>query len=71
MITNFETVHPDDGLFDVQQKLAQSQLEALPVSEGGQFLGLITQQDVAEIFQLASSQSNLLSLLGTEVRETR
>jgi Zn-dependent protease/predicted transcriptional regulator len=64
MATDFETVSPDDGLFEVQQMLAESKLEAMPVSQDGRFLGLITQQDIAEIYRLASSQSDLLSLLG-------
>lgn len=70
MVTDFETIHPNDGLFKVQQQLAQSDLEALPVSDGGKFLGLITQQDIAEIYQLASSQSDLLALIGTGQAES-
>lgn len=66
MVTDFETVAPDDGLFDVQQKLSESSLEAMPVSQAGQFLGLITQQDIAEIYRLASSQSDVLALIGSE-----
>ncbi|MFP3853866.1 MAG: site-2 protease family protein [Anaerolineales bacterium] len=65
MVTDFKTVRPDDGLFSVQQELAQSDLEAIPVVQNGEFLGLITQQDIAEIFRLASSQSNILGLLGS------
>lgn len=65
MQTEFSHVSPDDGLFDVQQQLSRSQLDALPVSEGTTFLGLITQQDIAEIYQLASTQPDLLARIET------
>jgi Zn-dependent protease len=56
MQSEFTHVNPMDGLFEVQQKMAEAKLDALPVSQGGEFLGLITQQDIAEIYQLASTQ---------------
>ena len=63
MQTEFEQVGPDDGLFDVQQKMSDSRLDALPVMAQGEFLGLITQQDIAEVFKLASSQPELLGTM--------
>ena len=63
MQTDIEQVGPDDGLFDVQQKMSDSRLDALPVMAQGEFLGLITQQDIAEVFKLASSQPELLGTM--------
>ena len=64
MQTEFSPVGPDDGLFEVQQKMADGRLDALPVVSAGEFLGLITQQDIAEVFKLASSQPELLAVMG-------
>lgn len=63
MQSDLAPVSPDDGLFEVQQRLAQSQLDALPVTEGGKFLGLITQQDIAEIYRLSSGQPGFAAQL--------
>ncbi len=63
MQTDYTPVSPDDGLFEVQQELARGQLDALPVTEGGEFLGLITQQDIAEIYRLASGQPEFAAKL--------
>ena len=60
MNTDFRAVRPDEGLFEVQQELAQSEFEAFPVAEGDRFLGLITQQDIAEMYRLASSEPEIL-----------
>ncbi|MGA9531203.1 MAG: site-2 protease family protein [Anaerolineales bacterium] len=60
MLTEFDRADVDDGLFDVQQQLAQGNQDAMPVSDGDRFLGLITQQDIAEIYQLASSEPGLI-----------
>jgi Zn-dependent protease/predicted transcriptional regulator len=61
MLSEFDRAQVNDGLFDVQQKLAQSKQDAMPVSDGDRFLGLITQQDIAEVYQLASSEPDLIS----------
>ncbi len=63
MNTEFDTVGPTDGLFDVQQKLSRSDLEALPVVEGDRLMGMITQEDIAEIYRLASSEPDILGSL--------
>ncbi len=59
METDFRPVNPRDGLFQTQQLLAESQSEALPVIDEGRFLGLITPQDVSEIYRLASSNPGI------------
>lgn len=63
MKTDFDRVSPSDGLFDVQQKLAHSDLDALPVVDEDRLLGMITQEDIAEIYRLASSEPDILGTL--------
>lgn len=50
----------NNALFDVQQRLAKSKLDALPVTDGNHFLGLITSRDINELYRLASSQPGLI-----------
>lgn len=66
MNTEFDSVSPSDGLFDVQQKLARSDLQALPVVEEDRLLGMITQEDIAEIYRLASSEPDILGTLKSQ-----
>ncbi len=63
MRTDIQPVSPKDGLFDVQQQLSQSQVEALPVVDFGRYLGLITAQDIGEIYRLGSNQPEMLRRL--------
>lgn len=60
MLTDITPVAPADEMFAVQQRLSQSQLDALPVADGDHFLGLITSRDIGELYRLASSQPELL-----------
>jgi predicted transcriptional regulator len=60
MLTDITPVAPDEEMFAVQQRLSQSQLDALPVVDGDHFLGLITSRDIGELYRLASSQPELL-----------
>jgi len=59
MKTDFPTLSPDDGLFEVHQQLQSSGLDALPVIEDGQFAGLLTSRDVNEAYQLLSINQEL------------
>ncbi|MGD8621103.1 MAG: CBS domain-containing protein, partial [Anaerolineales bacterium] len=59
MLSDVEPVSPNDDLLDVQQRLTQSKIDALPVTAGGSFLGLITNRDINEIYRLASIRSEL------------
>jgi CBS domain-containing protein len=59
MLSEVEPVSPNDDLLDVQQRLTQLNLDALPVGVGGSFLGLITNRDINEIYRLASIRSEL------------
>jgi stage IV sporulation protein FB len=54
-------VEPKDGLFQVQQRLAELSLDALPVVDEGMFLGLITSRDLNEAYRLLSKQPDLLT----------
>lgn len=60
MLTEVTPVAPSEEVFAVQQRLAESQLDALPVVEGGRFLGLITSRDISELYRLISIEPNLL-----------
>lgn len=52
MRKDVEPVEPGDNLFDVSRKLGELQLEALPVAIGNRFLGLISQNQIADVHRL-------------------
>ena len=60
MRKQFPTVGLDDSLFKAQQAMVENRIEALPVMESGQFRGLLTLQDVDEVFRLLSVSPQLL-----------
>lgn len=60
MLKDIEPVSPGEGLFEVQQRLVKQNLDALPVVERGNFLGLITNRDINELYRLVSNQPGLL-----------
>jgi len=60
MRKQFPTVGLDDSLFKAQQAMVENRIEALPVMENGQFRGLLTLQDVDEVFRLLSVSPQLL-----------
>jgi Zn-dependent protease len=60
MLTSVPTVSPGDELFEAQRVLAESRLPALPVVDNGQFMGIITGNDLNEIVRLVSIDRNLL-----------
>jgi stage IV sporulation protein FB len=66
MAPDIEPVHPEDGLDQVQKRLAESKLDALPVVEEGKFLGLITSRDVAEAYRLVSSRADIFRVAVSE-----
>ncbi|MBE7468386.1 MAG: site-2 protease family protein [Anaerolineales bacterium] len=63
MLTHVSPVAPDDNLFAAQQRLAESNLEALPVVADGRFLGLLTNRDIGEVYRIASTQPDLIATL--------
>lgn len=60
MLTDVSTVAPDEEMVAVQQRLAESNLDALPVVDGERFLGLITSRDISELYRLVSIQPDLI-----------
>lgn len=61
MVTDLPAVMPNRELIEVQQIMHENRAEALPVVDGnGQFLGLITANDVAEVLRLLSVDPDLL-----------
>jgi CBS domain-containing protein len=71
MITDIEPVSPQEAMFLVQQRMAQQQLDALPVVDNGRFLGLLTSRDVGELYRLVSSQPDLIGRRQAEVVEPK
>jgi stage IV sporulation protein FB len=66
MLSEVSPVSPGDSLFAVQQRLADNNLDALPVVAGGRFLGLITSRDISEVYRIASTQPGLIATLRAE-----
>ena len=60
MLTDIRPVSPREKMFDVQQRMAQEKLDALPVIEDGHFLGLITGRDIGEIYRLVTLNPELI-----------
>lgn len=52
MDRNVRPVGPQDELLDVERRLAMKRLTALPVVDGGQYIGLISAQQIAAFRQL-------------------
>ncbi len=59
MRTDFPTLGPDEGLFQVHQQMQASELDALPVIDDGEFAGLLTSRDINEAYQLLSINQEL------------
>lgn len=53
MRRDIEPASPEDKLFDIQMRMSQQKLDAVPVVDQGQFLGMITSQDLNEAYRLA------------------
>lgn len=60
MVRDVEPARPQDELFDIQQRLQTSRLDALPVIDGEEFLGLITTRDISELYRLLTVDPDLL-----------
>jgi Zn-dependent protease len=60
MVRDLEPARPYDELFDIQQRLQTSKLDALPVMDGDQFVGLITTRDISELYRLMAIDPDLL-----------
>jgi Zn-dependent protease len=62
MLSDIATAAPGEKVFEVQQRMHERNLNAMPVVEAGRFLGLITIRDINELYQLAASQPNLMGV---------
>jgi stage IV sporulation protein FB len=60
MLKDITPARPAEGLFAIQQRMAENNLDALPVADNGRFLGLITSRDIGEMYRLASIQPDLI-----------
>jgi len=60
MVEAIPPVSPNDGLFDVQKRFAELGVDALPVVQEGNFLGMITSKDLNEVYQLLSKRPGML-----------
>jgi len=60
MRKQFPTIGPGDSLFRAQQLMVENRIEAIPVMDAGRFQGLLTLQDVDEVFRLLSVSPQLL-----------
>ncbi len=62
MRTNVRPVVPENDLYVVQERLMAEKLDALPVvSDIGRFLGMITGQQIAELFRLVQSKPPIVT----------
>ena len=61
-------VAPAEELFAVQQRMNENNLGALPVADRGNFLGLITNRDISELYRLASNEPDLLPATRTRLQ---
>lgn len=61
MLTDIVPANPHEEIFDVQQRMAEKQLSALPVADDQRLLGLITNRDINEIYRLVSDQPDLIA----------
>lgn len=60
MRTDVPAISPNDSLYLAQHRLTEQRVDALPVVEAGQFLGLVTSRDVSEVYRLASRWPDFL-----------
>jgi stage IV sporulation protein FB len=62
MRTNVRPVTPQTDLYVVQERLQAEKLDALPVvSDTGRLLGMITNQQIAELFRLVQSEPPIMT----------
>ena len=61
MRSDFPSVHLDDELFDAQQRMTEAKIDAMPVLDDGEFLGLLTRRDISEVYQLMSVSPELIT----------
>jgi Zn-dependent protease/predicted transcriptional regulator len=60
MSTHISPVSPDQELFDVQQRMANERLTALPVMEGSQFMGMVTWRNINQLLNTLAAKPDLI-----------
>ncbi|HEC36401.1 MAG TPA: CBS domain-containing protein, partial [Anaerolineae bacterium] len=60
MRREFPVARPEDDLFEAQRRMGTAGLEVMPVVERETFLGLLTRQDLEEVYRLVSVRPGLL-----------
>jgi Zn-dependent protease/CBS domain-containing protein len=60
MLRDVKPISPDEEVLVAQQRLSELRIEALPVVRHGEFMGLITNRDISEIYRLASIRADLV-----------
>jgi Zn-dependent protease/CBS domain-containing protein len=60
MRTEFPIASPLDSVYDVQQRMLEANLSAVPVVEDGVFVGMLTSRDISELYQMLSVSPHLL-----------
>ena len=61
MLRDVHPVTPSTDIYTVQQRLLSEEMNALPVTTGnGQFLGLITQQHIADLYRLVQTKPSII-----------
>jgi stage IV sporulation protein FB len=61
MVEDIPSISPREGLFEVQKRFGELGVDALPVVDQGNFLGVITSKDISEVYQLLSKRPDMLS----------
>jgi stage IV sporulation protein FB len=60
MRSDFPMAGPEETIFDVQQRMAAAGVNAVPIVEAGQLVGVLTTRDVSELYTLLSINPMLL-----------
>ena len=59
MRTDFPTATPDETLFEVQERMSSTRVQAVPVTMGSELVGLLRAQDINEAYRLLSVSPKL------------
>lgn len=69
MRSEFLTATPDDDLFEVHQRMTEANQDAIPVVQGGTFLGMLTLRDLNEIYRLLQINPEIVRQRPTRIAE--
>lgn len=61
MRRDIRPVASHDNLFDVQQRMTEEHMEALPVVDGGLYMGLISRRQIADFHGLLASEPEVVT----------